>query len=141
MRNLVLHAVRGWALVAMLTIVLGPPGCVRRTIRITTDPPNALVFLNDREIGRSEVATDFLWYGDYDVLIRQEGYQTLSTHWKLTRPWYQYVPLDFFTEILWPGWIHDVHERHFVLERHVAPAQEELIERAGEIRTKAIESS
>ena len=57
-----------------LGLVMMSTGCVRRTIRITTEPPNALVFLNDQEIGRSEVATDFLWYGDYDVIIRKKGY-------------------------------------------------------------------
>jgi len=74
--------------------------CVRRTITITTEPPNARVFLNDQEVGRSAVATDFLWYGDYGVTIRKEGYETLQTNWIVKPPWYQHFPLDSFTEVL-----------------------------------------
>ena len=54
-------------------------GCVRRTITITTDPPQARVFLNDQEIGRSEVSTDVLWYGDYDVVIGARSAATQAT--------------------------------------------------------------
>jgi hypothetical protein len=114
-------------------------GCVRRTITITTDPPQALVFLNDQEVGRSTVTTDFLWYGDYDVIIRKEGYQTLKTHWDIKPPWYQVLPVDFFAEVLWPGQIHDQHERHFALEPQVQPAKDELVNHALEMRTRAFD--
>lgn len=131
---------RSWITLTTVTalVVVGVAGlgCVRRTIQLTTEPNNALVFLNDQEIGRSEVSTDFLWYGDYDVVIRKEGYKTLKTNWKLTRPWYQYVPFDFITEVLWAGRIHDVHVRHFELEEQQLPTEEELIERAEQTRAQ-----
>lgn len=114
------------------------PGCVRRTLTISTEPPNALVFLNDQEIGRSTVTTDFVWYGDYDVVIRQEGYETLQTHWNVKPPWYQIIPLDFFVEVLWPGTIHDTHQRHFTLEPKQPPVAEEVINRAIETREQAL---
>lgn len=120
-----------------LMVVAGTVGCVRRTIRITTEPPNALVFLNDREVGRSELETDFLFYGDYDVIIRKEGYETLKTHWEVKAPWYQLIPLDFFAEVVWPGRIHDVHARHFVLEEQKPPTADDLLERAAEARERA----
>jgi hypothetical protein len=109
-------------------------GCVRRTMTITTEPPQALVFLNDEEVGRSEVSTDFLWYGDYDVVIRMEGYKTLKTHWRIDAPWYQIIPFDFFAEVLWPGHIHDRHFAHFELEPQEYPTSEELAQRAEELR-------
>lgn len=112
------------------------PGCVRRTLTITTTPPQALVYLNDQEIGRSTVSTDFLWYGDYDVIIRKEGYKTLKTHWRVDPPWYQIAPLDFVAEVMWPGKLHDVHTRNFVLELQVEPTSEELIGRAEELRQR-----
>ncbi len=116
-------------------------GCVRRTMTISTDPPQARVFLNDQEIGRSEVSTDFLWYGDYDVVIRKEGYQTLQTNWKIDPPWYQWMPFDFFTEVLWPGWIHDTHSQHYVLAPATTPSEEEVIKRAEETRDQALGGS
>ena len=121
----------------LFLVVAATVGCVRRTIRITTEPPNALVFLNDREVGRSELETDFLFYGDYDVIIRKEGYHTLKTNWEVKSPWYQLIPVDFFAEVLWPGYIHDVHTRHFVLEEQKLPTTEELLERADEARERA----
>ena len=121
----------------LFLMVAATVGCVRRTIRITTEPPNALVFLNDREVGRSELETDFLFYGDYDVIIRKEGYRTLKTNWEVKSPWYQLIPIDFFAEVLWPGHIHDVHTRHFVLDEQELPTTEELLERAAEARERA----
>ena len=112
---------------------------MRRTITITTDPPGALVFLNDQEIGRSQVSTDFLWYGDYDVTIRKEGYATLKTNWMIEPPWYQYILIDFAAEVLWPGRIHDAHSRHFQLVAAVLPETEELAQRALETRARALD--
>ncbi len=129
---------------AILLIALIAPllstACVRRTITITTEPPDARVFLNDQEIGHSKVTTDFLWYGDYDVAIRKEGYQTLQTNWDIQTPWYQVIPLDFFFEVFWPGELHDEHERHFVLEPQQLPTQAELIDRANETRELALDA-
>ncbi len=131
---------KGIALLGLTVLIGCSVACVRRTITITTDPPNARVFLNDQEIGRSEVTTDFLWYGDYGVTIRQEDYETLQTNWPIKAPWYQWVPFDFFTEVLWPGQLHDRHTRHFVLEPAKVPSQDELISRAAQTRDRALET-
>lgn len=125
--------------VGLVGLLMISSACVRRTIQITTEPPHALVFLNDQEVGRSEVATDFLWYGDYAVTIRKEGYETLQTHWDIKPPWYQVVPVDFIAEVLWPGQLHDVHTNHFVLRPEQVPTTEELISRAEETRNRALE--
>jgi len=114
-------------------------GCVRRTLTITTTPPNARVYLNDREIGVSEVTTDFTWYGDYDVVIRKKGYETLHSNWKVDPPWYQWIPIDFFTEVLWPGQFHDERSRNFVLKPAEIPDTEELVKRARDARKRALD--
>ena len=115
-------------------------GCVRRTMVITTEPPLARVFLNGEEIGQSEVSTDFLWYGDYGVIIRKEGYETLQTHWLIEPPWYEAIPIDFLAEVLWPGRLHDVHKRHFELKPLEPPDTEELVSRANELRARALDA-
>ncbi|MCH7995509.1 MAG: PEGA domain-containing protein [Planctomycetes bacterium] len=120
-----------------VTAVAMLSGCVRRTLKITTEPPSALVFLNEEEVGRSDITRDFLWYGDYSVIIRKEGYKTLKTHWDIKPPWYQRIPIDFFAEVLWPGHIHDTHETHFVLEKQEWPTSEELVNRAKELQARA----
>ena len=126
------------AAAALVVGVTGASGCVRRTMTITTAPPQALVFINDQDVGRSTVTTDFLWYGDYDIIIRKDGYKTLKTHWQIDAPWYQRVPMDIFAEVLYPGWLHDVHERHFELEPATTPTQGELLGRAKETRERAL---
>lgn len=124
---------------ALMLLAALMPGCVRRTLTITTEPSQALVYLNDQEIGRSEVTVDFTWYGDYDVIIRKEGYKTLTTNHRLKAPWYQVIPLDFFAEVLWPGQIVDARSAHFVLEPAEEPQPEELVDRAKAMRLDAYE--
>lgn len=113
-------------------------GCVRRTMTIRTEPAGALVFLNDQEVGRSPASTDFLWYGDYDLILRKEGCETLQTHVKVTEPWYQVPPIDFFAEVLWPWWIHDTHSYDFALAPKEPPDREEVLQRAQETRERAL---
>jgi len=38
-------------------------GCVRRVIDITSDPPGARVWVNDREAGRTPCSVEFTHYG------------------------------------------------------------------------------
>lgn len=128
-----------YTVLLLLVLALSPAaGCVRRTMIVTTAPSNARVFLNDQEIGRSKASTDFIWYGDYDVTIRAEGFKTLNTGWLIEAPWYQVWPIDFFAEVLWPGRVHDVHQRHFELEPFAAPSSAELIDRATDLQERAL---
>lgn len=137
-RNPAARRARTALLLAAVACCLTPSACVRRSMTITTEPAQALVFVNGEEVGRSELTTDFLWYGDYDITIRKEGYQTLQTNWRIKEPWYQVIPLDFFFEVLWPGRLHDGRSRHFVLEPQVAPDVEALAARAEELRSRTI---
>ncbi len=114
-------------------------GCVRRTVTITTDPQGADVWLNDEEIGRTPVSVDFLWYGDYDVILRLDGYETLTTHHELMPPWYELPGIDFFAEVLYPVHIHDERSMHFTLQPAAPPNRDALLERAQELRARAAE--
>lgn len=83
-------------------------GCVERTLRISSDPPNALVYMNDQEVGRTPLSRRFIWYGYYDVQVRKEGYQTLNTTTSVIAPWWQWIPFDFVAELL-PLRLQDTH--------------------------------
>ena len=122
----------------IVAVTLPLVGCVRRTLTIETDPQGALVYLNDEEIGPSPVSADFTWYGDYDVVIRKEGYRTIHTHWNVKAPWYQIPPIDFFTDVLYPRRIHDQRRLELKLEPWREPDQDELVERAREMRVRAL---
>jgi len=75
-------------------------GCVERRLMITSEPPGALVFLNDQEVGRTPLEVPFTWYGVYDVKLEQEGYQTLLTQLEAERPWWEAPGPDLFAEAL-----------------------------------------
>lgn len=122
--------------VAML--LLTPTGCVRRTLTITTEPSGALLWLNDEEIGRSPASVDFLWYGDYDVVARLDGHSTLVTNHPIKAPWYQLPGMDFFAEVLYPGWIHDQRQVHFELAPESLPEQAQLLQNAESFREEAL---
>ena len=83
-------------------------GCVERTMTLESNPPGALVYLNDQEIGRTPLEHDFLWYGNYDVQIRKEGFETADTNTKVWAPWWQWVPFDLVADLL-PVRLKDKH--------------------------------
>ncbi len=132
--------IRHWNAVRMvgLTAAVVLTGCVRRTLTIETEPQGAVVTLNDEQIGPTPVSRDFTWYGDYDVVIRKAGHQTLHTNIVVKPPWYQLPPFDFFADVLWPGELQDRHHHGFTLEAWVAPDHDELVERSLELRERAL---
>jgi len=111
-------------------------GCVERRLTINTSPQDALVVLNDEEIGQSPVTVPFSWYGDYNVRISKEGYETLKTHRRLKSPWYDKFPWDFFAQIVNPKRIVDSYEWTFELAPKEQPDREELIRRAGQLKER-----
>jgi len=120
-------------IVVGLIVSLWLSGCVERRLTINTEPQGALVVLNDEEIGISPVTASFEWYGDYNVRISKEGYQTLSTHRELKAPWYDYFPFDFFA-MLNPKRCVDSYEWTFELAPQKQPTTEELIQKADELK-------
>jgi len=118
-------------------------GCVEREMIITSDPVGALVFISDREIGRTPVTQEFLWYGDYEIRLSCEGYETLNTHRNLRSPWYETVPLDFLSAVA-PWTYHDRRYLHFELNKSRDVSSDELLQqtnadllrRAEELRRK-----
>ncbi len=137
-----MNLTRGLCIIGSSLVMLAVIGCVERTARITTRPSGALVTINDEERGVSPVKVDFLWYGDYDIIIRKPGYKTLKTHYQINAPWYEWPPFDLFAEALTPAMIHDQRELPtFVLEPATPPNREEVLDRATEMRDRAIYES
>ena len=89
-------------------------GCVERTLTIDSDPPGALVYLNDQEVGRTPLKREFTWYGWYDVAVRKEGYRTVKETAPVVAPAWLWVPLDLFMELL-PFPVQDRHRLHYKL--------------------------
>jgi len=104
-------------------------GCVEREFVITTEPPGALVYISDVEVGRTPVSHPFTWYGDYEVIVRLDGYETIKTHAEINPPWYELPPVDLLSEIA-PWTYHDTRYLHYKLQELQLPSDKELIRRA-----------
>ena len=120
--------------VVLVFVILLASGCVERQLTINTQPQGALVSLNDEEIGVSPVSVSFNWYGDYNVHVSKEGYETLKTHRKLKGPWYDAFPFDFFAQVLNPNRIVDSYEWTFDLSEKQTPTREELVSDAEKLQ-------
>ncbi len=112
---------------------LAGTGCVERTITIETDPPGALVYLNDEEAGRSPLTVPFTWYGTYDVRIERDGYQTISTAAETAPPWHEHPGPDLLVELL--PWTTEVkYHWQYELVPNQPADPEALTERARALR-------
>ncbi len=117
-----------------LAALVALSGCVRRTITITTEPQGTLVWLNDREVGRTPVEVDFKHYGTYDVRLEHRGYEPMMTSGRAVPPWWDNVGLDLIAELT----LADLESRiewHYVMEP-LDDDREALLDRARELRAK-----
>jgi hypothetical protein len=113
-------------------LALGLAGCIERTLTITSEPPGAIVTLSSVEVGRTPVTVPVTWIGDYDVILRLEGHETLKTHHKMNLPLYEVPPIDLFASIA-PWTYYDNQSAHFSLKPASEPPDEELIRRAEDL--------
>ena len=81
-------------------------GCVRRALTIRTQPPGALVYVNDELKGQSPVTYDFVWYGWHRITLRKDGFDRVDDRKLLRAPVYLWIPFDLAMELL-PFPIHD----------------------------------
>jgi hypothetical protein len=78
---------------------------------------------------------DFTWYGTYDVVLRKEGYETLKTEGQVIAPWWQWVPIDLFAELL-P--LHDQRELAYTMRPYAAATldPQQMLSRAEGMETQ-----
>jgi hypothetical protein len=112
-------------------------GCVERQLTIVTEPSDAVVWLNDEEVGTTPVTVNFNWYGDYNVRIEKDGYAIVNTHRLLERPAHDKFPLDFVAEVLTPERIVDEYLWSFTLDPFEPAPSEELVRAADAMRRRA----
>lgn len=90
------------------TLFLGNvTGCVRRRLTINSNPQGAMVYVDGHQIGKTPVSTDFTYYGTRNIRLELDNHQTLTVKQKITPPWYQFPPFDFFAETCTPADIKD----------------------------------
>lgn len=109
-------------------------GCVQRRMMIRSYPEGALVYLNGQEIGRTPVTTNFTYYGDFEVKLVKDGYETETIIQPVPMPWYQIPPIDFVSENIVPQKIHDRRELSYNLRPKVKQTPEQIRAAAEQMR-------
>ena len=112
------------AAVVIAVLLAGVAGCVQRRMTIRSNPPGALVYVDDYQIGTTPVSHDFVYYGTRKIRLVKDGYETLTVRQPIPLPWYEIFPLDFVSENLIPWEIRD--ER--VIDLAMQPASSEPAE-------------
>jgi len=112
-------------------------GCVQRRMAIRSDPPGALVMIDGEDVGYTPTSVDFTYYGTREIRLIKPGFRTLTTMTEVPAPWYQKVPFDFFSDNLLPYQVTNRHNYSFQLSPQEVTSTEDLLKRAGQLRSEA----
>jgi hypothetical protein len=125
----------------LIFAALVPTGCVRRRMAVRTNPPGALVFIDNQQIGTTPCSVDFTYYGTREIRLVKPGYETLTVNQPIPSPWYQIPPLDFVSENLVPTKILDHRTVSYELQPQLIVPPEQLIDRANQLRQETLQQS
>lgn len=128
------YAIGALAIVALVV----PTGCVRRRLAVRSNPPGALVFVDNQQIGTTPCSVDFTYYGTREIRLVKPGYETLTVNQPIPMPWYQIPPVDFVSENLWPAQVEDHRTVAFNLQPQIIVPTEQLIERGNQLRQETL---
>jgi hypothetical protein len=103
-------------------------------LTIRSNPPGALVYVDDTPLGTTPVSTDFVYYGTRKMRLVKSGYETLTVLQPIPAPWYQYPGLDFVSENVVPGEIRDERVVEYQLQPQMVVPSLQLLERGENIR-------
>lgn len=126
-----------WACLLAVCMLATALGCVQRRMTIRSNPPGALVYVDDYQIGTTPVSTDFIYYGTRKIRLVKDGYETLTVRQPFPIPWYEIFPLDFVTENLWPWEIRDERVVDLAMTTTASIPPESVVMRAEQARLAA----
>jgi hypothetical protein len=128
------RAARLAAVLCATIFPVGLSGCVERYFRIDTEPAGARIYINGEDAGVSPVERPFTHYGTMRVDAHFEKQPGVTQLVELEPPWYQYFPLDLFSELLDPV----THvDRHTVTITFAEPPSEPAAAREAAVRRNA----
>lgn len=113
-------------------------GCVQRRLTIRSNPPGALVYVDDYALGTTPVSTDFVYYGTRKVRLVKDGHETLTVLQPLPAPWYEWPGIDFVSENLIPGEIRDERVVDYQLQPQLVVPSLQLLEHGENLRQGAM---
>ena len=128
------------AIIVLIGLLLLPAsGCVRRRLNVRSNPPGALVYVDNQQIGTTPCSVDFTYYGTREIRLIKPGYETLTVNQPIPMPWYQIPPLDFVSENLTPTKIRDNRTVTFDMAPQIIVPTEQLLDRANQLRGETLQ--
>lgn len=101
---------------------------------VRSNPPGALVYVDNVEIGTTPCPVEFTYYGTREIRLVKDGYETLTVNQPLPTPWYEIPPLDLVSETMWPYEIRDERNVSYDLSPQMMVPTEQLLARAEQLR-------
>lgn len=111
-------------------------GCVERRFVLESNVPGAQIFVNDAAVGPSPADARWDYAGKYKFKVVAPGYEPLTDVRRVGAKWYDYPPLDFFVETIWPFHIEDVRRFTFDLQPIAPVRTDELLDNANRLRDR-----
>jgi hypothetical protein len=121
----------------LLAAVAFSCGCVERRYTIRTEPPGATIVVNGEEIGPAPASRNYYFYGDREITMILDGFQTQTVIQPIKAPWWDNYITEFFTENLVPWTIRDERTFKYQMMPAVSPPEGELRDRAEGLRSEA----
>ena len=112
-------------------------GCVTRRYTVRTDPPGALVIVNDEALGPSPASRSFTYYGNRKITLILDGYETKTVIQPVNAPWWDNYLTEFVAESVVPWVMDDEREFTYKLEPAKTPTVEAVRGRAENLRGEA----
>lgn len=119
------------------TLLAVSEGCVRRRITVRSDPPGAVAYLDNVELGKTPISRHFDFYGKRELRLVKDGYETHTELVALPAPWYEWPGIDFVSEIIVPGVITNQHYFDVRMRSQQMIPPDDLIMQAEQLRATA----
>jgi PEGA domain len=125
-----------WLIVAL---AIPAQGTVRRRLNVRSNPPGALVYVDNQQIGTTPCSVDFIYYGTREIRLIKPGYETLTVNQPIPTPWYEVPGLDFVSEVLVPTKIRDNRTVTYNLAPQLIIPTQEIVDRANQLRQDTLQ--
>lgn len=127
-----------WILL-IASLALPACGCVRRRLNVRSNPPGALVYVDNQQIGTTPCSVDFTYYGTREIRLIKPGFETLTVNQPIPTPWYEIPPLDFVSENLVATKVRDNRTVTYNLAPQLIVPTQELLDRANQLRQETLQ--
>lgn len=124
------------AILVLLVLILNV-GCVQRRLIVRSQPEGARVTIDNQVVGHTPVPVPYVYHGTRDIMLEKDGFQTLKVKQRIRPRWYEYFPLSFFSNNLAFRELRDERILDFQLEPKFQTNENELIDRANDLRTNS----